>query len=118
MDIEGTIKLINPTQSFGANNFLKREFVITTNEQYAQNIIIEMVQDKTLILDNFNVGQQVVVSINLRGREWINLEGVAKYFNTIQGWRIVAKTYHQPQQPKQHEPPVDLHSNEPDDLPF
>ena len=28
------------------------------------------------------------ISINLRGREWINPEGVAKYFNSFQGWRI------------------------------
>ena len=32
--------------------------------------------------------KHVKVSINLRGREWINPEGVAKYFNSIQGWRI------------------------------
>jgi hypothetical protein len=30
----------------------------------------------------------VKIAINLRGREWINPEGEAKYFNSIQGWRI------------------------------
>jgi len=34
------------------------------------------------------VGYDVKISINLRGKEWINQEGVAKYFNAIQGWRI------------------------------
>jgi len=24
----------------------------------------------------------------LRGREWINQQGEAKYFNSIQGWRV------------------------------
>jgi hypothetical protein len=30
----------------------------------------------------------VKVSINLRGREWVNPEGESVYFNTLQGWRI------------------------------
>ncbi len=40
------------------------------------------------MLNNFDVGQEVKININLRGREWINPEGVAKYFNSFQGWRI------------------------------
>jgi hypothetical protein len=31
--------------------------------------------------------QNVKVSINLRGREWVN-QKESVYFNTIQGWRI------------------------------
>ena len=91
MEVTGTIKLINETQVFGStSNFKKRELVVTTDEQYPQMIMIEFVQDKCDLLDNYGIGQEVKVSINLRGREWINPEGVAKYFNTIQGWRIEA----------------------------
>jgi len=50
--------------------------------------MIEFVQDKCDLLDNYSVGQDVKIAINLRGREWINPEGEAKYFNSIQGWRI------------------------------
>lgn len=52
--------------------------------------MIEFVQDKCDLLNNFSIGQDVTVSINLRGREWINPQGEAKYFNSIQGWRIEA----------------------------
>ena len=90
MEVTGKIKLINETQTFGAKEFKKRELVVTTDEQYPQMIMIEFVQDKCDLLDNYGIGQEVKVSINLRGREWINPEGVAKYFNTIQGWRIEA----------------------------
>ena len=91
MEVTGTIKLINETQVFGStSNFKKRELVVTTDEQYPQMIMIEFVQDKCDLLDNYGIGQEVKVSINLRGREWINPEGVAKYFNSIQGWRIEA----------------------------
>ena len=82
MEVQGTVKLINDTQTFGSNGFRKREIVVTTEEQYPQHIMIEFVQDKTNLLDNFNVGQQVKISINLRGREWVNPQGETKYFNS------------------------------------
>ena len=88
MEVTGKIKLINETQTFGESGFRKREMVVSTDEQYSQMIMIEFVQDKCDVLNSYSVGQDVKVSINLRGREWVNPEGVAKYFNTIQGWRI------------------------------
>jgi len=88
MEIQGKIKLIGETQTFGSNGFRKRELVVTTEEQYPQHIMIEFVQDKSDLLNNYGVGQDVKVSINLRGREWTNPQGEVKYFNSIQGWRI------------------------------
>jgi translation initiation factor IF-3 len=88
MEIVGIIKLINATESFGAAGFRKRELVITTEDQYPQMIMIEFMQDKCELLDNYIIGQKVQVSINLRGREWINPQGEAKYFNSVQGWRV------------------------------
>lgn len=90
MELTGKIKVLNETQSIGSNGFRKREIVITTEEQYPQNILVEFIQDKCDILNTYQVGQDVKVSINIRGREWINPEGQARYFNAIQGWRIEA----------------------------
>ncbi|AOW21579.1 DUF3127 domain-containing protein [Urechidicola croceus] len=122
MEISGKIKLIGETQTFGASGFRKRELVVTTSEQYPQMLMIEFVQDKCDILNSYKVGQDVKVSINLRGREWINPEGVAKYFNSIQGWRIEML---QPEggagsslPPLEEIQAADLSSDEPDDLPF
>jgi hypothetical protein len=89
MEVTGTIKLINPTVTVGANNFRKREIIVITEEdQYPQPLSLEFTQDKCDLLNNYQVGQRVKVSINLRGREWINPQGEAKYFNTLQGWKI------------------------------
>ena len=66
----------------------KREIVITTQEQYPQNILIEFIQDRTSLLDSFQADDFVKIDINLRGREWTNQQGELKYFNSIQGWRI------------------------------
>lgn len=87
MEVNGKIKVINPTQNVSAT-FKKREIVVSTDEQYVQHILIEFNQDKCDLLDKFKVGQSVKVGINLRGREWVNPQGETKYFNSIQGWSI------------------------------
>ena len=88
MNISGKVKLINETKEYGSNGFRKREIVLTTQEQYPQNILVEFIQDRTDLLDAYNIGDFVKIDINLRGREWTNDKGEVKYFNSIQGWRI------------------------------
>ena len=88
MEITGKIKWIDEVKTYGSNGFRKREVVITTQEQYPQNILVEFVQDKCELLDPYQISQDVRIGINLRGREWVNPEGQTKYFNSIQGWRI------------------------------
>ena len=88
MEVQGSIKVVGEVQEISAT-FKKRELVVTTDEQYPQTISIEFVQDKTDLLNSFEVGQNVKVNINLRGREWENPQTKEiKYFNSIQGWRI------------------------------
>lgn len=122
MEVTGKIKKIDETKTYGNNGFRKREMVIITDEQYPQFLLIEFVQDKCDLLNNFQPNDQVKVSINLRGREWINPEGEAKYFNSIQGWRIEklgAESQPAPDAGTQGFEAVDATTeNEPDDLPF
>ena len=120
MEVIGEIKLINETQTFGSNGFRKRELVVTTDEQYPQMILIEFVQDKCDVLNNYQVGQNVIVSINLRGREWINPQGETKYFNSIQGWRIEDLNSSKPKKNEEpvNEEPVNLGPEGEQDLPF
>lgn len=117
--------MIGETQTFGSNGFRKREVVVTTEEQYPQHIMVEFVQDKTDLLNNFKEGQNVKISINLRGREWVNPQGETKYFNSIQGWRIEnleqtsSNTGMPPTPPAEaFEPIDDLNEEDHDDLPF
>tara|TARA_B110000902_G_scaffold167681_1_gene191310 strand:- start:216 stop:491 length:276 start_codon:yes stop_codon:yes gene_type:complete len=88
MEVIGLIKLIGLTEEIGSNGFKKRQLVVTTAEDYPQMLSIDFTQDKTVLLDSFAVGEGVKVSINLRGREWINPQGEAKYFNSLNGWKI------------------------------
>ena len=125
MEVIGKIKMVGETQTFGSNGFRKREIVVTTEEQYPQHIMVEFVQDKTDLLNSYQVGQQVKISINLRGREWVNPQGETKYFNSIQGWRVEAvqaegASGNIPPVPPADafEPAGDLKEEDHDDLPF
>ena len=88
MEIQGRIKQIFPSQMIGQNGFEKRDLVIVTEEQYPQTIIIQFTQQRCDLLESLQVGQNVKVYINIRGREWTNQQGETKYFNTIDGWKI------------------------------
>jgi len=87
MEVSGRVKVISAAQQVSPT-FKKRELVVTTEEQYPQHIMVEFTQDKCDLLDSYQVGEPVKVSINLRGREWVSPQGETKYFNSIQGWRI------------------------------
>ena len=106
MEIQGRIKQIFPSQMIGQNGFEKRDLVIVTEENYPQTIIIQFTQQRCDLLDSLQVGQNVKVYINIRGREWVNPQGDTKYFNTIEGWKIelVQTTNVANQQPVQQAP--------------
>ena len=87
MEIAGKIKVINPTKEV-SDTFKKREMVVTTEEQYPQHISIDFIQDKCAVLDSYKVGENVKVSINVRGKEHTTKDGEVKYFNQLQGWKI------------------------------
>jgi len=87
MELIGKIKKIGQIQEF-AKGFTKRDLVVVTKGDYPQNILVEFLKDRCSLLDTFNIGDDIKVSINLRGREWKNKNNEVKYFNSIQGWKI------------------------------
>ena len=87
MELQGIVKKIGKTQTF-ASGFQKAEFVLVTEEQYPQPILVEFLQDKIDLLQNIKDGESVKIWINIRGREWTDPQGEKKYFNSITGWRL------------------------------
>jgi single-strand DNA-binding protein len=84
-DLTGKVKLIQDAQTFGSG-FTKREMVVVVEDgKYPQEINLEFVQDKVSLLDNVQVGQEVTVTFDIRGREYNG-----RYFNNLQGWKIQA----------------------------
>ncbi len=125
MEVTGRIKMIDTTKEVGTSGFKKRDVVVTTDEQYPQHILVQFVQDKCDLLNNFQVGEAVKIDFDIRGREWTNPQGVPVYFNTLQGWRIgklqvEAPAASMPAMPaaQAFEPATDFKEEDHDDLPF
>ncbi len=82
LELTGTIKEIFDTQTF-TSGFSKREFVITTQEQYPQQVKFEMTKDRADIIESLAIGDLVRVSFNVRGNEY-----QGKYYVSLQGWKV------------------------------
>ncbi len=83
-ELSGTVKEIFDEQTFGSG-FNKREFVVTTEDKYPQDIKFELVKDKTSLIDGVNKGDTVTVSFDVRGREW-----KGNYYVNLNAWKIQA----------------------------
>lgn len=82
MDITGKIKLIREEQSF-QSGFTKREFIITTEDKYPQDISFELLKDKTSLISGCNDGDRLKVFFEIRGREYNG-----KYYNSLVAWKL------------------------------
>ncbi|MEM8966272.1 MAG: DUF3127 domain-containing protein [Bacteroidota bacterium] len=128
MEIQGKlIELSDTTQV--TDTFRKREFVVeyADNPQYPEYLKFECIQDRCDLLNSFQVGQELTISFNLKGRKWVDRQGVTKYFNSLQAWRIQPAATEATAPPPAAETPAPSSSNnenllsasdEEDDLPF
>lgn len=89
MEVIGTLKKKMDTKQV-SDKFKSREFVLTTEAggKYPQQVIFQLSQDKCDAIDRFNVGDEIKLQFNLRGREWTNPQGEVKYFNSLEAWRL------------------------------
>jgi hypothetical protein len=85
--IKGRVSVIGATQKV-SDKFTKRDFVIETADQFPQLISLQVTQDKCGLLDSIKLGSEVTAHVNIRGRKWTDKEGVDKYFNTLECWKI------------------------------
>lgn len=113
-ELSGTVKEIFPEQTFGSG-FNKREFVITTEDKYPQDIKFELVKEKTTLLDGVEKGSEVKVSFDVRGREW-----KGNYYVNLNAWKIEGGTGGAPA--SEEGPPLDHYDSvateDDDNVPF
>lgn len=72
--------------------FKTREFVVETNEDINGRTItnfvkFQTVQDRTGILDRFNIGDTIKVHFNIKGSRW-EKNGQTNYITNLDAWRI------------------------------
>ena len=110
-----------------SDTFKVREFVIeyADNPMYPQFISFQLTQEKCSLIDSVEMGVNLQVEFNLRGRKWTSPQGQVRYFNTLDAWRITPVAEQAVQGPGDMPPPpappeaMDV-TNMPDsdDLPF
>lgn len=89
MEVKGKVHEVGATQQV-TDSFKKRDLIlaIAENPQFVEYVRFELTQDNTSKADNLNVGDEVEVAFNLRGRPWTNKDGVTTYFNSLVAWKI------------------------------
>jgi hypothetical protein len=92
-ETQGTIHSIGETQTFGQNGFTKREFVIKVtgegeNPAYPNYLALELTKDKCALIDQYQLGQEIIAHFNLSGRLWAAQGKPEKCFTSLQAWRI------------------------------
>jgi hypothetical protein len=86
--MKGKVKVVGTTLQI-SEKFSKREFVVVDDtNMYPQDIQFQLTQDKCNLIDSLVIGDEVEVSFNLNGREWVNPKGESKFFNTLDVWKI------------------------------
>ncbi|WP_129020793.1 DUF3127 domain-containing protein [Edaphocola flava] len=111
MALEVTGKLIvkQPTQQI-KENFSKREFVIEISQQtntgmtFTNFASFQLVNNACAMIDQFQLGQDVKVSFDIRGNKW-EKDGQVRYITNLNAWRVEPAMqqqqqggYQQPQQ--------------------
>lgn len=89
MEATGRLHAIYETKQV-SERFTKREFVLELidNPKYPQTVLFQLTGDRVSQLDGLNVGDQVRIEFNLRGREWRSPQGETKYFNSLEVWKL------------------------------
>lgn len=92
MDIIGKLYRKGQVQSRGANGFQFREFIIEVanpqNPQWNNYVPFQVSGNSLNIVDNFNEGDEIQVTYDIRGRMWTNPQGEERCIMNLQAWRV------------------------------
>lgn len=90
-EIKGTVKRVTPT-TVRKEKYKSRELVLDVEDgKYPQVLSLEVMGDRCDSLDQYNPGDVVACTFDLRGREWAGPNGV-KVFNTLALWKVEVLT--------------------------
>jgi single-strand DNA-binding protein len=91
MTYTGRIVWIGQTKQV-TDKFAIREFVLTDGKDtYPQEVKMQVTQKNCPLLDNYNVGDEITVHINLKGRRY-ERDGQPNWYTTVEAWRFEAKS--------------------------
>tara|TARA_R110001606_G_scaffold398055_1_gene576205 strand:- start:11148 stop:11429 length:282 start_codon:yes stop_codon:yes gene_type:complete len=86
--IVAQISQIGQTLKVGENDFLVREVLLKTVEEYPNVYKAQFTGEKTTLLDNFKPNDIVKMKCQLKGREYTNKEEQLDVFMSLNAWEI------------------------------
>jgi single-stranded DNA-binding protein len=140
LEVTGRLHAKFPTQQI-KDNFSKREFVLELTDESPTGMVFtnyasfQLVNQSCAVVDQFQEGEVLKVTFNIRGNRW-ERDGQVKYITNLNAWRVERaampaapgapqpqQQFAQPQQPQQFQQQQQNNnfgntSNQPDDLPF
>jgi len=81
--MKGTVKRLFPVWKSETSEFYKREFVVTTAEQYPSDVKFSALKEKSDQLNGIQEGDQINVKFDVRGREYND-----RYYVDLNAWRV------------------------------
>lgn len=89
---EITGKLVHVfTEETISEKMRKREFVINVPGKYSKDVCFQLLNDRTSLIDQFKVGDEINVSYELSSREY-----QGKYYTQANAWKIKAASESKP----------------------
>ena len=85
--ITGKVTFIGQEKQIN-ERFKKREFSILTNDNFPQEITLQFVQDKCFLADKLKIGENVVLSYNIKGKRYSKDNGETYGITSLECWKI------------------------------
>jgi single-stranded DNA-binding protein len=135
LEVTGRLHVKYPTQQI-KDTFSKREFVIELTDEAPSGMVFtnyasfQLVNQSCAVIDQFQEGDLLKVTFNIRGNKW-ERDGQVRYITNLNAWRVERagqaqaaapqpQYQAQPQQQQQpyQQPPSFGNASAADDLPF
>lgn len=87
LTIKGKLtKVLNPENgtSKAGKDWNKQDFVIETDDKYPKDVCFTLFGDKTDLISNVKVNDDIEVSFNLESREYNG-----KWFHNVNAWKVI-----------------------------
>ena len=92
LEVTGKLHEVFETQQI-KENFSKREFVLELTDESPSGMVFtnyaafQLINNQTTVIDQFQLGEQVKVSFNIRGNRW-EKDGQVRYITNLNAWRV------------------------------
>lgn len=109
------------TRTVGQNGFQVRDFIVEEikESKYPNTVKFTLKKDYCDLMDEFKVGDRVLVKFFVNGRKWTDKKGVDQYFNSLDAFKVESLSGEGSSDvPPPAEPPDDISAADDGDIPF